>query len=357
MFIHIFTRENVYSAGLLNLIGKYLEPSEHLFIFTKSGTRFEYPDSIRKRIIYAGNLKKLTLSFSSVFRDSEHIFFHYLPSGPSLFVWATSPSILRKSTWIIWGGDIYPLHSYSKRIGSYFYELLRKKIIKKIRRIAAFVREDYEIVRKTYKTKALYSQILYPIPLSKVMLQNIKVNTENKESFTILLGNSASRTNNHIHALELLSGYKEKDIKIICPLSYGGDNEYSGLVKNKGRELFGNKFVPLTGFIKPDEYSGLIANVDVAIMNHNRQQGLGNILPILFLGKKVYLREDTSSYQFLKRLGCEVSGMDELEHSPDKLFIIEDGVPEKNREIVGNLMSEENYIRLWENLFHPVKGI
>lgn len=353
MFIHIFTRENVYSAGLLNLIGKHLDPSEHLFVFTKSSARFEYPESIRKRIIYAGNLKKLALSFSSVFRNSEHIYFHYLPAGPSLAVWAASPLLLAKSTWIIWGGDIYPLTTYSKSTESYFYEFLRKKIIKKIRRIAAFVREDYDIVRKTYSTNASYSQILYPIPLSPAILQRLKINHSNHLPATVLLGNSASRTNNHIAALEILSSYKDKEIKIICPLSYGGSDDYAEQVKRKGIELFGSRFIPLTNFIKPDEYSALIADVDVAIMNHNRQQGLGNILPILFLGKKVYLRKDTSSYQFLKRLGCGISGIDELENNPENLFYIEEGVPSRNREIIGNLMSEENCVRLWDTLFHP----
>jgi hypothetical protein len=151
----------------------------------------------------------------------------------------------------------------------------------------------------------------------------------------------------------MLSYFKDKEIRIICPLSYGGPDDYAEQVKRKGSELFGSRFIPLAHFIKPDEYSSLLADVDVAVMNHNRQQGLGNILPILFLGKKVYLRKDTSSYQFLKRLGCGISGIDELENNPENLFHIEEGVPDRNRKIIGNLMSEENCVSLWDNLFHP----
>ena len=44
---------------------------------------------------------------------------------------------------------------------------------------------------------------------------------DEKQIINILIGNSATETNNHIEVLDLLSKFKNEDIKIYVPLSYG----------------------------------------------------------------------------------------------------------------------------------------
>lgn len=54
-----------------------------------------------------------------------------------------------------------------------------------------------------------------------------------------------------------------------------------------GINLFGDNFILLTEFLSPEEYAKILANVDVAIFAHRRQQALGNILALIYIGKKV----------------------------------------------------------------------
>jgi dTDP-N-acetylfucosamine:lipid II N-acetylfucosaminyltransferase len=54
------------------------------------------------------------------------------------------------------------------------------------------------------------------------------------------------------------------------------------------------------------EYYENLENASHAIFNLKVQQGLGNILGLLYMGKKVFLREDTSTYKEFKKLGLKI---------------------------------------------------
>jgi len=355
MYIHIFTTESPYSDSFLKLIVQDFDINEHLFVFNKPvAPRFNYPESIRSRIIYAGNVRKFLMTFASDFRKCDSLLFHYLPYGPSLFTWASSPGLLRKSIWIIWGGDILPGKNYRKSFLPFIFEILRRSVIRRIPRIATLIKEDYETVKKIYNTGATFEQVFYPYPIDLAALSKLKKQGSENSVKTILLGNSASPSNNHDEILEKLAPLKNSNIRIICPLSYGGPAAYVQTVAEKGNEIFGNKFITLRSFLSPADYSQLLCDTDVAVMNHDRQQGLGNIFPLLYLGKKVYLRSSTSSYIFLKNLGCDI--FDTLCISKEIETLSEPGeiLFENNAPIIENLISRDNCLALWKNLLSRI---
>jgi hypothetical protein len=61
-----------------------------------------------------------------------------------------------------------------------------------------------------------------------------------------------------------------------------------------------------------DEYNDLVAGCDVVIMNHRRQQALGNIGTALNAGATVYLDEANPVYEFFRRSGASVRPTSEL---------------------------------------------
>ena len=144
----------------------------------------------------------------------------------------------------------------------------------------------------------------------------------------ILIGNSATYENNHLEAFDLLSVLDIKDRSLICPLSYGLP-VYKDEVSRIGDDLFGNKFNALTNFMTIDEYINTLSSCSVVIMNHIRQQGLGNIIIMLYLGAKVFLRKENPIYGFFKNEGA-------------KIFSIED--LELNRELISEKITEEELI-------------
>jgi dTDP-N-acetylfucosamine:lipid II N-acetylfucosaminyltransferase len=135
----------------------------------------------------------------------------------------------------------------------------------------------------------------------------------------ILVGNSATPTNNHLEAFRLLARHDLSGRKIIVPLSYGLPGYREAVIKS-GQAMFGDQFVPVREFLPLLEYARLTANCSVVVMNHRRQQALGNIGATLYRGAKVFLEECSPAYAFLKSRGAHVYATASLASIDNQLF-------------------------------------
>ncbi len=160
----------------------------------------------------------------------------------------------------------------------------------------------------------------------------------------ILLGNSASLTSNHLDAMEILAKLDLTGRRVVCPLSYG-DADYAKAIAEEGRDRLGDTFTPLLDFMPIDEYNRLMAGCSVVVMNHLRQQAMGNIITALWLGTKVYLNETTTVWRYLRRIGIKAYSIpaelrpgnrEALEPPPEEAV-------ERNREV---LKREFSYDRI-----------
>lgn len=127
----------------------------------------------------------------------------------------------------------------------------------------------------------------------------------------ILVGNSASYTNNHVEAFQILAARGIEGRKIFVPLSYG-DSHYRDLVIAEGTRRFGHHFVPIVKFLPLKQYLDVVSGCSIVIMNHRRQQGIGNIGSALYNGSHLYLHSESPTLSFLKRIGAAVHRVDEL---------------------------------------------
>lgn len=154
----------------------------------------------------------------------------------------------------------------------------------------------------------------------------------------ILLGNSASDTNNHLEAFDILKDFDVTEKRIVVPLSYG-DEQYRDVIINEGRNLFGASFKPLIDFMPIDEYISILQSCSVVIMNHLRQQALGNIVIALYMGAKVFLDERNPIYAFFLEQGAFVYKLEQLDSefegklSPEQVM--------HNREILKSYWSRD----------------
>jgi hypothetical protein len=255
-------------------------------------------------------------------------------------------SLHKKMVWVYWGGDIYICQKPNKTLSEKIYEQFRKILIRRIKYIAGFLPGDFELIKKWYKTNATYIPIIYPLPVKiDFSLQNRK-NT--KESTQILIGNSADPSNNHIEALSLLVKFKNEPINIICPLSYGGTKEYIENVIKTGCELFHEKFVPLTQFLPADEYNLILQKTDIAIMCHNRQQGLGNMLPLLSNSCKVFVKPNVTTFSYFQNIGITIFSIQKIKNLNFTEFIsFNSQWAKKNTEIIKEYFNDSTFVYLW----------
>ncbi|MFA6636886.1 MAG: TDP-N-acetylfucosamine:lipid II N-acetylfucosaminyltransferase [Candidatus Omnitrophota bacterium] len=243
------------------------------------------------------------------------------------------PWLFKKCYWVMWGGDFY----FPDR-QSFF----KKKIIKNVGQLITYIPGDIEYVRRNYKSGGRHVDCF-------MYKSNVFTATAmflgSSSRINIQVGNSADPTNNHSAVFSLLKRFSDFDVHIYAPLSYG-NMTYARQVEQEGRRLFGDKFKPFTDFMAYNEYVEFLEKIDIAIFAHNRQQAMGNIINLLGLGKKVYLRSDISSWQFFLGIGVKV--FDVYEFTMDKMTPADASL---NISLIKNYFSEKKYLQQLKTIF------
>ncbi len=177
---------------------------------------------------------------------------------------------------------------------------IKSKVLSRFDYIYHWNPADVDWIKKNYENfRAEFRFFYYEFGMEKIDVAK----TSSKKY--IWLGNSATYSNNHLEALETLKDIK--DYTIICPLSYGGvtGSNLKQIVIEKGKNYFGENFVPLLDFLPRDQYYDYFKNIDLVVMNHVRSQAAGNIFMFLYNHVPVFMQPKSSLYLLLKNLGVK----------------------------------------------------
>ncbi|WP_123821334.1 TDP-N-acetylfucosamine:lipid II N-acetylfucosaminyltransferase [Petrotoga sp. HWH.PT.55.6.1] len=306
MIVHIFNSiSHTYSEPFFDFIEKNFPKNNHCFIVLGNYEKQRFKR--RKNLVIlnsqneAENLRTLLFKM----KRAEKIFIHSLFFSELVLLLFLNSHLLKKSYWVLWGGDLYYYKFRNKNLKFDSYELTRERLIKDFGHIVALVPGDYYLAKKWYKTRAQYHYAFYPNPIDYRYLDKIKNSKKKIDRIVIQVGNSADPTNKHIEILNKLSRFKEKNIEIITPLSYG-NQQWAKKVTEAGKKLYREKYKPLLEFLPPVEYGKALNSVDIAIFNHDRKQAIGNILALLYLRKKSFYKKRYNNMGFFqeKRVKC-----------------------------------------------------
>jgi dTDP-N-acetylfucosamine:lipid II N-acetylfucosaminyltransferase len=212
--------------------------------------------------------------------------------------------------------------------------------------LITYIKGDYELAQKWYgATGTYYECFMYPSNLYK----EYDIKPRAHDTINIQVGNSADPTNNHIEVFEKLAIYKHKNIKVYVPLSYGGNPEYAQKIISVGNDMFGDKFIAMTDFMSFDNYLDFLADIDIAVFNHNRQQAMGNAITLLGLGKKVYIRNDVTPWEMFEERGIKVLDVANIELSE-----LDQATKQQNMEKVKEQFSKKYLIKQLETVFQVI---
>lgn len=216
----------------------------------------------------------------------------------------------------------------------------KKKLISQISFFAPVLANEYSIVKEKFADSTFPQYISWNYGNLERMLSN-GLQDSRTNGAAILVGNSASAENNHIDLFSLLTSMGVSKRKIISPLSYG-DDAYKDLVIKYGKSLLGDDFEPITEFMPLSQYMATLRACGFVIMNHVRQQAVGNIVIMLYMGAKVFLRAECPTYAFLREQGAIVYTVQELEKNPRLLDETLDDISIlKNRKILEKNWSDD----------------
>ena len=320
----------------IEFVNKNFNVDEHIYlILDKKHEKYGKLDA--KNIEYITSKKEVFKLLRYVYK-SKKIIIHGLWNEHFNQLLFLQPWLLKKCYWVMWGGDFYFPEKQS---------FIKKQVIKKMGHFITYIKGDYELVQKWYGANGKWHRcFLYP----QGVYVDKKYNLGKKKNTTFIqIGNSATPTNNHFEIFEKLLPLKNENIQIYVPLSYG-DLNYAKKVIERGKKLFGDKFNPLTKFIPFEKYIELLADIDIAIFAHNRQQALGNIIMLLGMGKKVYLRSDVTPFRTFNELGIKI-----FDFNKDiSLKSLDEETKNRNNKIIKEVFSEKNLINQWENIFKDI---
>ena len=273
----------------------------------------------------------------AVVADYDAVVIHYL-NGPAKRFISMCPTDTRL-LWLAWGFDLYhpfPIfeasmfQSETKKIlremaGGRFRPKVREiktlikaqlfrlsvpfsstinadlRVVRRMHACATVLPDEWPIVRQLgFKGRFFRFNYGWVERLLPAKNPEIRVSGSN-----ILVGNSSTPTCNHVEIFEMLSKFDLGARKVIVPLSYG-DLNYRPHILRRGRELLGTAFMPLENFMPIADYMKLLESCGTVILNHHRQQAVGNIIASIHMGAKVFLNECNPCHAFFSRIGVRL---------------------------------------------------
>lgn len=216
---------------------------------------------------------------------------------------------LSKTALLFWGGELYPLINYRKKdmARKAFYRMCLA-FVSRAHTILTLTQSEFQRLEKVVRVRG--SHALGSVASTKYD-SLVRVFNVEKTGKRILVGNSATPTNRHREVFELLSRFRNDDIEVYVPLSYG-DEAYKTQVLESGKTLLGDIFYPIVDYMPKEDYMRFLSSIDVGIFNHDRQQALGNIYQLLASGAKLYLADDGDTLPHLKSFGFHVCPTSEI---------------------------------------------
>ncbi len=282
--------------------------------------------------------------------------------------------------WVIWGGDLYeaflsykgyriyideneqyqvrasqspigklPVWLYKTLVGIRDFINFKKayKIISKIKGIIA-IDEDYNLLKRYCPELQI---VHYPFFSYYPIEKQIGIDNLDKECYgrNIWVGNSPALNGNHSSIFKLLKNFPTST-KVYCPISYG-ESRLINHVDKVGKEILGQRFVPLKEFMKAEKYFELYLDANAFIFGHLRQCGFGSVLMALYFGGKCFLYSDAPLYKYFKRNRVVIFSIEnDLNYAATQIPLTKE---ERllNREFVKSLCSAEAIKKQMKEVF------
>ena len=353
-YLHLMTDSNYVTVnGFTALVNDNLNANEHFFIVRDT------KDNPRQQIDKYDNVLWLPEAQGKDFpvllgylKKAEHIYWHSMG-----WYWKTQlkmllrPSIMKKSTWVEWGADLFNWRrTDGNRIVRALVNLVHKLWRCNVESVVAIFPTDEAVYREQFSKKVPVMHAIYSVYHHSLIDEQKPEQLRNDGVTHILVGHSATPLCNHIDVLDSLAKFKDEAIMIHIPLTYG-ETEYAERVKARALELFSPEKVHfLTENMPLWDYVHFLWDIDVGIFKVYRQIALGNICRLLYMTKKVYLPSDSILYRYFTDADTEVYDCDKIAEMTFDDFAAKPEMTEPSAYIQER-MTLEKVIAQWQRVF------
>jgi dTDP-N-acetylfucosamine:lipid II N-acetylfucosaminyltransferase len=343
------------------------EPSEVVYVRTLDKVRFA-PE---------GSLLCQELITECLNGRYSAVIFHSIPSYFAEFVAKVKGSV--KLIVVTWGHDIYTFINkkeymretlkikYSRRVMGNLFFLKRiwhslsamirfnswippdsaLKAFLSVDYICPVIDTDYELFAHKFRRFKLPEMMSfsYMNHREQLLLENSEINDN-----YVMVGNSATPECNHADVLSHLKNIGVSN-RILLPLNYGYSREYGNIIRERGKKMFGEQCLSLDTFMSMNDYLMQLKRCRFAVMGHRRQQAVGNIAMLMWMGAKIFFAEGNPVYEYLSAQGAVVFIFDKACRM-DFESPLNDIEVTTNRKIVEKIWGREQVLKKTQNVIN-----
>lgn len=322
-YLFILGGINQSAFGFFKVLNKKYDFNDYkIFIPWSSGVLeiSPYLNEFKESIIFLPNdsLKNNLKYISELYDKADSIIAYGLFCGlRPLIPIAFNKKYAKKFAWIEWGGDLYLWKRNITTPKDVFANYVNYKVRQFADPVGLCFEDDLKIYKRDFNTKAeiLFTPLISHRNIIDVIESSKPNNFINDGVVRIQVGHNAFQFGNHIRILDMLEKFKDENIQVILPMAYGvgginggrfGGINYKKSVYNTAKFIFGKKSLLFSKGIPLNNFYSYLWNLDIVVFDLYRQAGLGNILPLLYMNKKVFLPKDTIMYNFFVDKGIKV---------------------------------------------------
>jgi dTDP-N-acetylfucosamine:lipid II N-acetylfucosaminyltransferase len=362
--LHVMNASN-YSVvqSYIRFVNEEFEKSNHIFIIRDS------VDNPAHNLEGVNNI--LWLPFAD--KQNRRELFQYLKQADRVYwhnmQWSSftqlllllQPNILKKTMWIAWGGDLYNWKKEDNSLKGFVSNAVKLELRKRVKIFIGIFPPDINYFKSTFRSEAQTFYASYvggldnPIFKKELNLTSLKEKEQSNSCINIQIGHSSTRVLNHIAVLDNLAKFKDENIKIYIPLSYG-DKEYGDQVEETAKLLFGDKAICIREIMELETYMDFLSTIDIAIFNTLRQIGLGNVNPLLYMEKKIFMPAGSVMYDYYKSLNIDICDYQQLQKQDFNSFIEPVDMSNAKHYIKLIATNKDEKIKMWSKVFNaPMK--
>lgn len=363
-YLHVIPPSSRTMGSFVQTLETYFPEGEHLFYTTKKIASSD-PLSEDPRVSTmtgSSRIEKMKHVMKAI-DEVDYVFWHgfFYNERFMLFLYLFR-KYLKKSVWVMWGLDLHDWKSDKSTLKARFIDHINDYVRRNIKHVVAVFPTDKEAYETTYNGDVHIAP--YPINVEdfeKLEGMRQAAPRPNGKIFVQVAHNSYP-FNKHLEIVEKIAPFDRENVTYYFPMNYGNEKTWAGYVEGYkadvvagAREHFGNRAVFINKLISKPIYNDFLWNMDIAIFTARRQNGIGNIIKLLYMGNKVFMSGENPAFRYFKEQGVEVFEYESIDSmTADEFF--ERPSTERGRQWVVNHYHPLNAARAWDEAFSALCG-
>lgn len=360
-FLHMIPPSSRTMGSFVDMIEKYYPEGEHSFYSTK---RIPRADDLSSREDLV-SMKEADDDRSSKARhvykalsDADVVVWHgfFYPDRFMLFLYVFR-KFLKKSVWVIWGLDLHNWKNPQRTLKARFFNHVNQRVRKMIKRAVVVFPTDKAVYESQYKGECFVA----PYPMTEKAFARLEARRRakpraNGKTF-VQIAHNGYPFNRHEDVMADIARFDDDSFEYFFPMSYGNENEWAEHIRDyklkvveTARDTYGERATFINKLIDKEEYNDFLWNIDIAIFAANRQNGIGNIIKLFYMGNKVFLSKDNPVYSYFQNEGIEVYAFESIPGISKEDFLAKPA-GDRARDWVVEHYHPLNAARAWDEVF------